>query len=37
MKIAAGEWLSTRYEFEDLIVNGKIDVAARCRKMRWIN
>ncbi|PPR54258.1 MAG: D-galactarolactone cycloisomerase [Alphaproteobacteria bacterium MarineAlpha5_Bin6] len=27
MKIAAGEWLSTRYEFEDLIVNGKIDVA----------
>lgn len=27
MKIAAGEWLSTRYEFEDLIINGKIDVA----------
>ena len=27
MKIAAGEWLSTKYEFEDLIVNGKIDVA----------
>ena len=27
MKIAAGEWLSTRYEFEDLILNGKIDVA----------
>ena len=26
MKIAAGEWLSTRYEFEDLIINGKIDV-----------
>ena len=27
MKIAAGEWLSTKYEFEDLIINGKIDVA----------
>ena len=27
MKIAAGEWLSTRYEFKDLIINGKIDVA----------
>ena len=27
MKIAAGEWLSTRHEFEDLIINGKIDVA----------
>ena len=27
MKIAAGEWLSTVHEFEDLIVNGLIDVA----------
>ena len=27
MKIAAGEWLTTHHEFEDLIVKGKIDVA----------
>jgi L-alanine-DL-glutamate epimerase-like enolase superfamily enzyme len=27
MKIAAGEWLATRFEFEDLMDRGKIDVA----------
>ena len=27
MPIAAGEWQATRFEFEDLIVRGKIDVA----------
>lgn len=27
MKIAAGEWLATRYEFEDLMDRGQVDVA----------
>ena len=27
MKIAAGEWLATRYEFEDLMDRGKVQVA----------
>ena len=27
MKIAAGEWLATHWEFEELIGRGKIDVA----------
>ena len=37
MKIAAGEWLSTRYEFEDLIVNGKINGFSYNNRISWYN